>query len=188
MSHTNHYLRRSRKTKFKKNPITKSFKCFDYFIRAWIGIHDTGNDEGTFRCIADEKKIAFKSWHRGEPNNWGKGEDCTEIYFSNWGPSRQWNDIACSHSKPFVCELAQDTPEEGTCPDGTTEKAGKCYKFVNKNHNFHNAEKECKRDGGHLACPQSREENEAIHALAKRRYGILLSLFHCSVTLKTCNK
>ena len=169
-------------------------KRWFHIIRAWIGIHDTGNDEGTFRCIADEKKIAFKSWHRGEPNNWGKGEDCTEIYFSNWGPKRQWNDIACSHSKPFVCEYPkadssgspegqgdddEDTePEEPddseeddaySCPDGWENRAGKCYKFVARNKNFHDAEKECKRDGGHLACPQTKAENEAIHALAKRR-------------------
>ena len=138
-----------------------------YIIRAWIGIHDIGDakdKEGNFRCIADEKKIAFTSWHSGEPNNWGKGEDCTEIYFSNWGPKRQWNDIACSHKKPFVCELAL------TCPEGTTEEAEKCYKFVNKKLTFQDAEKFCVKDGGHLACPQSEGENEAIHALAKQRY------------------
>ena len=55
------------------------------------------------------------------------------------------------------------------CPGGWESKAGKCYKFVARNRNFHDAEKECKRDGGHLACPQTKAENEAIHALAKRR-------------------
>ena len=171
MYHINHLLRRrkTKQTKQEHKSLATTFECFNYIIRSWIGIHDKGNDEGTFRCISDEKKIAFKSWHKGEPNNYGKGEDCTEIFFSNWGPKRQWNDIACSHKKPFVCELAQDTPEEETCPDGTKEKAGKCYKFFNQKKNFHDAEKECNKDGGHLACPQSKAENVAVHALAKQR-------------------
>ena len=151
-----------------KSTLPAYSECINYIpsFRTWIGIHDLGNDnEGTFRCTADEEKISYDNWYKNEPNDWGKGgEDCTEL--NRFGKSQQWNDIACSHSKPFVCELAQ----EKTCPEGTTEEAEKCYKFVNNKKTFHDAENECKEGGGHLACPQSQAENEAIHALAKQRY------------------
>ena len=136
------------------------------FFRTWIGIHDIGDatgKEGNFRCTSDEEKISFASWHAGEPNDWGKGEDCTEINFRDWGNKQQWNDIACSHKKPFVCE------SETKCPEGFERKAGNCYKFVTEKKNFNDAENDCKEQGGHLACPKSAEENKAIHALAEGR-------------------
>ena len=57
------------------------------------------------------------------------------------------------------------------CPDGWESKAGKCYKFVSAKKNFIQAEDHCKEQGGHLACPKSEEENNALYGMAgKERY------------------
>ena len=131
--------------------------------RAFVGIHDKGDNEGSFRCNVNGRAISFTRWHAGEPNNVGKGgEDCTEINFRNWGDKREWNDISCSRTQSFVCEII-------ICPAGWTNKAGKCYKFINEKKNFQDAQDFCKEIGGNLACPTSKEENEAIHSMTEER-------------------
>ena len=56
---------------------------------------------------------------------------------------------------------------DGECPKDWTRKGRKCYKLLNQNKNFDQAEHTCKEHGGHLACPKSAEENVAIHEIAQ---------------------
>jgi cysteine-rich repeat protein len=41
----------------------------------------------------------FTRWAGGEPNDYGTGEDCAEMY-----PSGDWNDNYCTNRRPYVCE------------------------------------------------------------------------------------
>ena len=63
----------------------------------WIGANDRGR-EGTF-VWSTGASITWSNWARGEPNDAGSGEDCTQIYAG----SGQWNDLPCGERLPFVC-------------------------------------------------------------------------------------
>ena len=68
----------------------------------WIGIHDKTN-EGIFTYESNGQTIGYKNWHSNEPNDYGSGEDCAEIYV-NIGI---WNDLPCNKKLSFVCEKSQ---------------------------------------------------------------------------------
>ena len=65
----------------------------------WIGIHDKAN-EGNFVYETNSQTIGYQNWNPGEPNDWGPGEDCTEIHVGNG----KWNDMPCSEQLSVVCE------------------------------------------------------------------------------------
>ena len=65
----------------------------------WIGLTDR-DVEGTWVWESGEA-VSYTSWNSGEPNDSG-GEDCVH---TNYGGTGGWNDISCSSSYPFVCEL-----------------------------------------------------------------------------------
>ena len=67
--------------------------------RFWIGIHDITN-EGTFTYESNGQPIGYKNWNYGEPNDWGSGEDCAEIYVN----TGKWNDLSCNNKQSFVCD------------------------------------------------------------------------------------
>ena len=48
--------------------------------------------------------MSYNSWARGEPNNYGKGEDCVEVNFRSPG---LWNDRPCHISREFMCEIGK---------------------------------------------------------------------------------
>ncbi|KAM9785502.1 galactose-specific lectin nattectin-like [Neosynchiropus ocellatus] len=65
-------------------------------VRTFVGGHDLGK-EGSWMW-SDGSKFEFNLWLKGEPNNYGNGEDCMEINFQD-----QPNDIACASPKPYIC-------------------------------------------------------------------------------------
>jgi hypothetical protein len=65
---------------------------------AWIGVNDR-DAEGRWVGV-DGAPAIWTSWERGEPNDFGTGEDCAQLYPWNG----RWNDASCDLSAPFVCE------------------------------------------------------------------------------------
>ncbi|XP_073692602.1 C-type mannose receptor 2-like [Garra rufa] len=49
---------------------------------------------------SDQSDSSFRYWKYGEPNNFGKGEDCTAV---NQTAQGQWHDVSCYNQFPFVC-------------------------------------------------------------------------------------
>ncbi|XP_053703779.1 galactose-specific lectin nattectin-like [Synchiropus splendidus] len=64
--------------------------------RTYVGGHDL-HKEGLW-AWSDGSKFSFPGWHKGEPNNHGRGEDCMELNFHYGG-----NDIPCNLARPYVC-------------------------------------------------------------------------------------
>jgi hypothetical protein len=77
---------------------------------AWIGFNDF-DDEGSFEWL-DGTAVTFTNWNAGEPNDYGQGEDCTEI-IAGVG-SNVWNDANCNGQRDFICRVGGDNP--GTDP------------------------------------------------------------------------
>ena len=71
----------------------------------WIGFNDRRN-ESNFEW-SDGSAVTFRSWGRGEPNNF-KNEDCVEMYY--W--STTWNDNNCGKEYSYICKR-----NKGKCED-----------------------------------------------------------------------
>jgi len=69
----------------------------------WMGIIDKTN-EGQFTYDSDGGALCWTNWHKGEPNDWGKGEDCTRSGHGH-NDVNKWNDSPCEREKySVVCE------------------------------------------------------------------------------------
>ncbi|XP_076015991.1 galactose-specific lectin nattectin-like [Genypterus blacodes] len=62
----------------------------------WAGLSDAVK-EGLW-LWSDGSPITYKNWAVGEPNNWGGGEDCVEVYSTG-----NFNDIQCTQVRSFMC-------------------------------------------------------------------------------------
>ena len=85
----------------------------------WIGVGDV-QTESTFRYDSNDESITWNNWNKGQPNNYGVGEDCTAVgvtqisysYGREWSHELnldssvigQWWDQQCHNLKGFVCE------------------------------------------------------------------------------------
>jgi CotH kinase protein/Lectin C-type domain/Putative metal-binding motif len=65
----------------------------------WIGFNDEAI-ENTF-VWTDGTPVDFTLWSAGEPNDYGSGEDCTQVYVGN----ASWNDLDCNGGLRYVCKL-----------------------------------------------------------------------------------
>ena len=74
-------------------------QCRRTRFRCWIGLNDRGR-ESHWRW-SDSTRVNFRAWSRGEPNDWGRGEDCVQM----WG-NRRWNDISCNARLRPICNRA----------------------------------------------------------------------------------
>jgi len=88
----------------------KSKEEMDLFIHVrpkpgypcWIGMNDT-EIEGTFYWDDGSRVDAgWTNWNGGEPNNWGRGEDCVLAYTNG-----KWNDIKCSKPLLYMCQVSK---------------------------------------------------------------------------------
>ncbi|CAL1591085.1 unnamed protein product [Knipowitschia caucasica] len=67
--------------------------------RAWIGLSDAQYNNVWLWSNSDP--LRFTKFCRGEPNNKGGNEGCTEINFSS---AKCWNDEKCENRRPFICQ------------------------------------------------------------------------------------
>ena len=66
----------------------------------WLGARDH-HTEGVFKWESRNQRLndLYTNWGRGEPNNHANKEDCAEF------SSGIWNDLDCSESRRFICQL-----------------------------------------------------------------------------------
>ena len=67
----------------------------------WIGYSDQ-TTESVWLWNNTGVRGGYTSWVKGQPDNFGSGEDCAEM-FGVLGRKR-WNDFPCGQRKWFVCE------------------------------------------------------------------------------------
>nr|ADO28375.1 lactose-binding lectin l-2 [Ictalurus furcatus] len=63
----------------------------------WLGLSDCQKKNEWF--WSDGTTLKFTKWNPNEPN-FEKGECCVHM---NWDSKRDWNDIPCDQSFPFLC-------------------------------------------------------------------------------------
>ncbi len=132
--------------------------------RAWIGYTDEAN-EGDFEWVNGEDDT-YTNWNSGEPNDYGNGEDYTEILKSHG----RWNDLSNSAHREFVMEIPCSN-EAPTCDDVSENKPGFIYlgefndaKYFVSDHpsDWGYAKSNSEANGGHLVVINSQEENDFI--------------------------
>ena len=70
-------------------------------VYAWIGLEDFAM-EGKFVWASTQESPEYTHWQAGEPNNYGRGEDCVMIKNS----SKEWIDEDCERDHySFICEM-----------------------------------------------------------------------------------
>ncbi|PKQ60393.1 hypothetical protein BZG02_19610 [Labilibaculum filiforme] len=86
----------------------------------WIGLNDAAS-EGTF-VWSNGEAVSFTNWNGVEPNDYGTGEDYTEMYSTG-----KWNDLPDTYTRRYVVEfegalVTQTTglPSGSLFPVGTT--------------------------------------------------------------------
>lgn len=72
----------------------------------WIGLNDI-DIEGTFVWEDNTSPLVYENWNSGEPNDYGD-EDCVEMRSGN-----VWNDMACTTTRYFVCNIASSSSNTG---------------------------------------------------------------------------
>jgi uncharacterized protein YegL len=157
----------------------------------WLGLTDRGT-EGTF-VWSDGTPLDATFWHKGEPNDWGSGEDCTHNYKSGL-----WNDISCSGKRKYVCKMRKVVPvviPDGNgiiLPDNLKEEPeidpvvvpdlpdlkcpanwklfeDHCYLPVKDARNGLDAENHCQDQKAHLSSVHSVAENEFLVSLIPKQ-------------------
>ena len=73
----------------------------------WLGYESPSDsdsaDTSTWTWISDSCTSTYTDWSTGEPNDYGTGEDCAEIYAYKDGV---WNDADCSIERACYCQPA----------------------------------------------------------------------------------
>ncbi len=129
---------------------------------AWIGFTDK-NSEGSFSWVNGET-VNYTNWNNGEPNDYGSGEDYTEM--RNNG---KWNDLPNSHHRRGLVELPCGAP---ACTDLSNEIPGfiflgefnnsKYYCSSYSNYTWAEARELSAAAGGQLVIVEDEQENEFI--------------------------
>eukprot|EP00057_Strongylocentrotus_purpuratus_P027654 XP_011682128.1 PREDICTED: macrophage mannose receptor 1 isoform X1 [Strongylocentrotus purpuratus] len=144
----------------------------------YVGLHDQ-SEEGGFTWT-DGTPVEHTNWNTGEPNNWGPGEDCTEVFLNG----RKWNDIYCTNLNDWICKISKNThPVYTTIAPSTVTPYPPCldnqdwilYPLNNYCYFFSqglsqdaglkswmNANEYCMQSGGYLASIHSQEENDFL--------------------------
>jgi glucan biosynthesis protein C len=69
---------------------------------SWVALTDT-EEESVWRWSDGTLLGDEAAWSDGEPNDWEGQEDCAVQY---WDEMKRWNDIPCTSSFAFLCELS----------------------------------------------------------------------------------
>jgi len=122
----------------------------------WIGSNDK-LAEGKF-AWSDGTDYKYTNWSKHEPNNWGSGEDCTEV----WRGGFEWNDLACGNARKFMCKRAV-----GAKPIPAPKARDVTLKFMDQKLSWFDARGVCQSWGGELASVLNEAESKLISNLAK---------------------
>ena len=72
----------------------------DWGVQTWIGLHRDPSNNSRWQWI-DGTLAVLLNFISDQPDNWKGTEDCVEMY-----PSGKWNDLKCSTSLHYSCELS----------------------------------------------------------------------------------
>ncbi|XP_072028695.1 uncharacterized protein [Amphiura filiformis] len=94
-----------------------------------IGLNDIRNE--SYFVWTDGTEVTFTAWSPGEPNGYGKREDCVYIADLDGNGTWTWNDHNCTSRLPFICkqrkyidvfEVTTTAPPTTTSPPTTLER------------------------------------------------------------------
>ena len=87
--------------------------------------------------------MTYQNWNAGEPNNWGDGEDCVEMFVVEHARGL-WNDHFCTDKNEYICQIytTTDHPKiqldkmwpEGECKAGWWKMGKACYRVFASAH------------------------------------------------------
>ncbi|XP_072028081.1 low affinity immunoglobulin epsilon Fc receptor-like [Amphiura filiformis] len=72
---------------------------------SWIGLNDIRNE--SYFLWTDGTEVNFTAWSPGEPNDYGDGEDCTQLADFDEDDIWMWNDYPCHGVLPLICKQAK---------------------------------------------------------------------------------
>ncbi|XP_041458722.1 macrophage mannose receptor 1-like isoform X2 [Lytechinus variegatus] len=123
-------------------------------IAMWIGLSDSIISGRFF--WTDGSSVDYTYWNSGEPNNYGSGEDCTEmIAIETW--AGKWNDLTCDANLGFICQGVLDpngqapTDDPNSCRNGFTQYGTACYQVLDRPYVFSEAQEACKALGNDVS-------------------------------------
>ncbi|KAI8493629.1 hypothetical protein Bbelb_285500 [Branchiostoma belcheri] len=124
-------------------------------VSRWIGLTNLHSEfQWVFEDGITLASYGYTSWGPGEPNHGNYA--CVEI-----GSTGYWNDVPCSGTLGFICQLLEVCPKAGYYRSG-----GVCYKAYPELKPYGEARQTCAADGGTLAMPKNERINIFIHNLS----------------------
>uniref|UniRef100_A0A914YSI8 C-type lectin domain-containing protein n=1 Tax=Panagrolaimus superbus TaxID=310955 RepID=A0A914YSI8_9BILA len=122
----------------------------------WIGANDIQSTNKW--SWTDNTSFDFSSWDKGQPQS-SAGPVCVSSTMNG----ARWSTFDCFISKPYVCEV-----KASLCPEGWTyfKRTNFCYKLVQNEASWSEAEKACVNEKSHLVSLHSYEEALFVTAFA----------------------
>ena len=131
----------------------------------WMGLTEPEEEESNWKW-GDGTPVAYTHWNKGEPNDTGENEDCTEWKVG----TGSWNDAPCWEARRYICQ------QQGTKPlvcDGSRvhTNAGD-YCFAPETVQWSTANERCTKSGGILAILSTKEKDVALHKAVGPKLGM----------------
>jgi hypothetical protein len=133
----------------------------------WIGLERVTKGGKKAWTWTTGEPLGDASWSTGEPNDFDGREACTEWLVVDG----RWNDTRCELEQHYVCQSVKDKPL--ACKLGHTFAAGGvtyCQNAVART--FAEAKRACVADGGALATPRTRAENQVLRDAMAARFPV----------------